>query len=349
MSKQAYRTLELWSPDEKYQRHRIPGMIVTDKGTLLVYCEARTYDKCKHNDWALMDILLWRSEDHGKTFSQPIALACGNEKHRTVNNPVMVQDKNGRIHFLYCEDYSINGGRVLRRYSDDDGLTWSEPIDITEYTAQNYRNAFALGPGHGILAKDNVIIIPVWMVPKHYQSHIMSHTPSVISTLYSKDNGETWVMGEILDTCHDVISPNETEAALTSDGRVYLTIRHLAFYRSKAYSETGYSDWKEYGPEYALSDPQCFGSVVAYNDGEHPYTLIYAGCASKTARENVTVFASADDGKSFPVSRVIDPKRGGYTELAVDPKAKLIYVLYENDFGMTDHLAVFDYEWMLGK
>ena len=60
------------------------------------------------------------------------------------------------------------------------------------------------------------------------------------------------------------------------------------------------------------------------------------------------MFASTDNGHTFPVSRVLDVERGGYTEVAVDNKAKLIYVLYEDKFGITDHLAVFNYEWMEG-
>ena len=54
----------------------------------------------------------------------------------------------------------MNGGRVLVRHSDDDGLTWSEPEDITAATLPEYRNAFALGPGHGIMT-GGTLIIPV--------------------------------------------------------------------------------------------------------------------------------------------------------------------------------------------
>ena len=104
-----YESKELWSPTEEYTNHRIPGMLVTKRGTLIVYCEARR----TASDWATMDILMQRSEDQGKSFGEPFKLAKGNAEHKTVNNPVMVQDKNGRIHFLYCEDYTVNGGRAL--------------------------------------------------------------------------------------------------------------------------------------------------------------------------------------------------------------------------------------------
>jgi sialidase-1 len=287
-----------------------------------------------------------RSTDHGKSFSEFIKLAEGTEEHRTVNNPVMVEDKNGRIHFLYCEDYSTNGGRTMRRFSDDDGLTWSEPVDVTPFTNPDYRNAFAFGPGHGIMTGDGTLIVPVWMVPKFYEAPVKSHSPSVITTFYSKDNGETWTLGELLGTKFDVICPNETSAALTADGRVHLNIRFQGFCRAKAYSANGYSDWQDFAPDYKLPDSGCFGSIAVCDDGKHPRAMLFANCATKEGRKMVTVRASFDDGKTYPISKLIDADRGGYVEIATDNKAGLIYVLYETNWGQADYLATFDYKWL---
>ena len=345
MDKSCFELVELWHSDDIYTNLRIPGMLVTYRGTLLVYCEARQSD----SDLALMDILLQRSEDHGKTFSTPYMLAKGYEKHNTVNNPVMVQDKNGRIHFLYCEDYTVNGGRALRRYSDDDGLTWSEPVDVTDFTMPHYHNAFAFGPGHGIMTKDGTLIVPIWMVPKCHNAPINAHAPSVISTFFSKDNGETWAIGDILDSTSDIINPNETAAALTSDGGVYLNIRFNGKCRAKAYSQNGYSDWTQYVPDCQLPDPRCFGSLAVYNDEKHPHTIIFANCATESSRTCVTVRASYDDGCTYPISRLLDGERGGYVEVAVDNSAQIIYVLYEDNYGISDYLATFNYEWLIGN
>ena len=336
------RRLDLWKPDEIYSNHRIPGMLVTDRGTLIVYCEARR----EAGDWAQMDILMQRSMDFGVTFSKKVKLASGTPEHPTVNNPVMMQDHNGRIHFLYCEDYTIHGGRVLRRFSDDDGITWSEVIDITGFAMPEFHNAFALGPGHGITLPDGTLMVPIWMVPKHYEEPVTKHAPSVVSTFYSRDRGLTWSLGEILYTTQDVICPNETAAAVTSQGEVYLNIRHKASHRAKAYSANGFSHWQQYGPDHRLWDPGCFGSVVAYDDDAAPYSLVFANCDCKTDRKNVTVRISTDDGKTFPLSKVIDAERGGYVEVAADSKNRLIYVLYEDQYGITDHLVVCNYAWL---
>ena len=144
-----------------------------------------------------------------------------------------------------------------------------------------------------------------------------------------------------------MISPNETAAALTSTGDVYLNIRHRLSHRAKAYSSTCFSDWTQYGPDYRLWDPQCFGSVAAYHDGINPYSIIFVNCNSKTSRKNVTVRISVDDGKAFPYSRVLDADRGGYTEVATDGPNGLIYLLYEDQYGITDHLAVCNYAWIM--
>lgn len=119
--------------------------------------------------------------------------------------------------------------------------------------------------------------------------------------------------------------------------------------RAKAYSDTGYSGWTEYSPEYVLHDPQCFGSVISYYDGENPYTLLIANCDTKIRRSNVTVRGSLDNGHTWTLKRVIDPDRGGYTEAASDNRKGIIYILYENNFGETVYLAKCNYEWLINN
>lgn len=333
----------LWQASRSgYALHRIPGMIVTTKGTLIVYNEAR-YDSC---NWAKMDIFMQRSTDGGISFGQRIYLAGGTEEHQTVNNPVMVEDPSGIIHFLYCEDYTINGGRVLHMRSSDDGQTWSEPEDVTHCTKPDYRNAFALGPGHGIMTDDGTLVIPVWMVPKRFASPLRQHYPSVISTLYSTDSGKTWKLGDILESNSDVISPNETTAALTSDGEVYLNIRNNSFRRAIAYSKNGHSDWHEYAPDPRLVDAICYGSCTNVRLDGKSY-ILFANCATTDGRKCVTVKLSADGGKTWPAQRIIDEERGGYVELASDNTSGNIYCLYEENAGQNMHLVTFNLEWLM--
>ena len=329
---------ELWrtSAAEGYIYRRIPGMIVTKKGTVIIYYEERR----DRSDWALMRIRAQRSTDGGISFGEPFDLAVGTEDRPTVNNPVMVEDKNGCIHFLYCEDYSVEGGRVLHRVSEDDGESFVEATDITDVTMPDTRNAFALGPGHGICKRDGTLLFPVWMVPKSFGAPVREHMPSVLSVLYSRDDGASWQMGDILPTTDEVFQPNETECAELEDGRVYFSIRHMARYRASAMSESGYSDFYRYRAEKSLTDPVCFGSVLTCKrDGSE--LLLIASCEHETERRCVAVKASTDGGESFPLHLLLNEAVGGYVECAYDETRDLVYVFYEESAGEALHFARF--------
>ncbi|NBY00714.1 MAG: exo-alpha-sialidase, partial [Planctomycetes bacterium] len=154
--------------------YRIPGVVVTTKGTVLAYCEAR---KNNASDWGEIEVHLRRSTDGGKTWELQKKIAHsgvrieGNptkkkdgETEQTVNNPVaIVNRQTGGIHFLYCVNYS----RCFSMRSNDDGITWSKPVDITA-TFEPFRmkynwNVIATGPGHGIQLKSGRLVVPIWL------------------------------------------------------------------------------------------------------------------------------------------------------------------------------------------
>ena len=333
----------LWAPDETYTNHRIPGILVTSRGTVIIYNEARQ----AVSDWALMDIYCQRSTDGGETFGPPIYLARGDEHFRTVNNPVMMEDKAGRLHLLYCRDYTVADGGVWHRFSDDDGVTWSEPCEITDATCPDLHNAFAFGPGHGICTDDGMLMVPIWMVLKTAGVELHKHGPSVLHTFFSRDNGQTWQLGERIEATAAVASPNETVAAQREDGSILLTIRSAATHRAKAASPTGVNGWSAPVLDKALPDPKCFGSMIRFRFPDGQFALLHVNCASETARRNVVLRASFDGGETWPLSRTIDADRGGYCDLAADETRGVIYVLYEEKYGEDVYLARLTPAWLL--
>src|SRR5437867_7184522 len=97
-----------------YALYRIPGLIVTRKGTVLACCEARR----SGSDWSAIDLMVRRSTDGGKTWGprqklddisgpktrNPLVLAAklANPDEITYNNPVAISDRAGAIHLLFC-------------------------------------------------------------------------------------------------------------------------------------------------------------------------------------------------------------------------------------------------------
>ena len=66
-------------------------------------------------------------------------------------------------------------------------------------------------------------------------------------------------------------------------------------------------------------------------------------CASKDGRKEVTVRASFDDGKTYPISKLIDADRGRYIEVVIDNSVGFVYLVCESDWEKMDYIAAFDY------
>ena len=210
----------MWDGTQDGSYYRIPCVCVTKRDTLLVAFEHRY----AAGDWARMDIELYRSTDGGEHFAPPVLLAAGSDAGRTVNNPVLIADNDGTVHFLYCVEYGLPGGGVFCRKSTDDGIHWSEPADITAATAPAERNVFATGPCHGLCLADGTLLVPAWLVPKAAGADDHAHHPAQVHLLISRDNGEHWTLTESIPQ-GSVEDPNETCAAPLPDGRVLLNIR----------------------------------------------------------------------------------------------------------------------------
>lgn len=327
-----------WSTPRPYAACRIPGIVRTAAGTLLLYCEARD----TLSDWARIDLLLFRSEDGGETFSGPMVLAAGDEAHSTVNNPVMIAAGNGDLHFLYCRDYTVEGGDAYVRHSRDDGRTWTDPENVMAATRPEEHNAFAFGPGHGLETAEGLLLSPVWYVPKSAGSEIRSHHPAAVSSFYSKDGGASWTLGEVIPAAEGCPDPNETAAARTSDGGVYFNVRLTgAGYRGATWSRNGTDGFSSLVPVRDMPDPTCMGSVVNAEWKGQP-AILAVNCSSVTERRNLTVRASLDDGRSFGRSLVVDPGEAGYSDLCVIPgDDPTVCVLYEKRWGTELCLARF--------
>ncbi|WP_406452264.1 exo-alpha-sialidase [Streptomyces sp. NBC_01622] len=144
------------SRDPGYACFRIPAVVRTNDGTLLAFAEGRVLN-C--GDAADIDIVVKRSTDDGATWS-PLQVVNhgGGDTH---GNPAPVVDRGtGRI--LLAETY--NPGRTdsascsvpcdrtpHMQYSDDDGLTWSQPRDLSEeILPPDWNSWYATGPVHGI-------------------------------------------------------------------------------------------------------------------------------------------------------------------------------------------------------
>jgi len=338
-----------------FRVYRIPGIIVTAKGAALAYCEARKYTGF---DWGEMEIHLRRSTDGGRTWEPARQVAhlaprsarnsvavekkskkdIGGPDEQTVHNAVAIADHDGTVHFLYCVEYM----RCFYQQSKDDGVTWSPPREITP-TFDAFRRdwpwrVIATGPGHGIQLRTGRLIVPVWVAA----SQDSAHGNAIASTIYSDNHGASWQRGKIA-VPNDDITPGTSEciAVELSDGRVMLNVRTRAKQNRRVvtFSPDGATSWTK--PEFApeLLEPVCMAGLVKHPGApasnnkplllfSNPNALVradgLAGPGKRHDRRELTIKASFDDGRTWPVSRLLQPGASAYSDLAVLPDGTIL-------------------------
>jgi sialidase-1 len=362
--------------DPAYKIYHIPGIVVTAKGTVLAWCEARK----KGGDWDDIRILLRRSTDDGKTWSDPKSIAdVPGPKTKnpfsllvknvdpndvTYNNPVLIADRDGTVHMLFCLEYM----RTFYQRSTDDGVSWSTPVEITG-AFEKFKSAYAwkvlaTGPDHSIQLRTGRVVVPVWLSTGTGGN---AHRPSVTATIYSDDQGKSWHAGEIAVPCTDEwINPNETVAIELADGRVMLNVRSesKAHRRLVTTSKDGATDWSAPKFDDALLEPICMGGIVRYSADKgggknrilfsNPHNLDRADGKAEPGknrdRKNVSVKLSYDEGQTWAVNKSVEPGPSMYSDIAVT-HAGTILCFYGSGAkpgfagsGLT--LARFNLEWL---
>lgn len=338
--------------DSNVNLYRIPGIVATAKGTILAYCEARRNPR---GDWGEIEVHLRRSVDSGKTWMPVQHIAhkgvrlpvpedrvgkMSKPDEQTVNNPVAIVDKkNGLVHFLYCVNYA----RCFYMSSNDEGATWSEPVEITStfeaFKADYNWSVLATGPGHGIQLKNGRLVVPIWLA----SGKNGAHHPSAMSTIYSDDHGKAWQRGAIaIANSPEIPDPNETSIAELSDGRVLLNVRsHVKSNRRLLLTSTdGASNWSEPQAHQDLWEPICFGSSLSFIAPNDKPALLFCNPRNLNVkqgeakpgqgrlRQNLSLHLSRDDGNTWPQIKTVEAEGSGYSDLAALPDGTIL-VFYE--------------------
>jgi sialidase-1 len=302
--------------DGGYFIHRIPALLTTDKGTLLAFCEARIDSV---SDSAPTDVVLRRSLDDGKTWTP--AQVVAHFPSATVGNPAPVQDrKTGVIWLLLTSnpagvaEQEISNGfskgtrTVWITYSSDEGATWSPAEEITSSTKEPNWTWYATGPGNGIQLEDGRLVIPC--------DYKVAGTQAFYAhVIYSDDDGKSWKIGGSAGP-----QTNESAVVQLADGSLLLNMRSYAgqHLRAIAYSHDGGLTWSPVHLDLALIEPVCQASFIRYTlarkGGRN--RLLFANPAD-TVRDRMTVRLSYDEGKTWPVARLMDEDFSEYSSLAI--------------------------------
>lgn len=315
-----------------YHTYRIPGMIVAQDGSILLFAEGRRGDGSdpRRDENAPIDLVLRRSTDLGETWEPLEVIESGYRPGGVMvdyADPTPVLDESTGNVFLFYGQWpdvgprtvshgqdpeSADGNQVVWvRSSADHGRTWSDRRQVVypdepEATADRlYWRQAEPGPGSGIQLRwqgqdsgaNGRLLVPA----KRSGSETPDGPASVRPfAFFSDDGGANWQVGRV--------SPgpdaNEDELVELADGTVLLDGRqNSGDYRRRHRSSDGGVTWSPDRPDSIPIAP-VDGSMIRYSavrDGDDRNVILFSGPRGEGGpnRNNITVWTSYDEGRSF--------------------------------------------------
>lgn len=295
---------------------RIPAIVAAPGGALLVFCEAR---KVSLRDASPTDLVLRRSLDGGTTWLPLQTIVAGSGSDAVMNPVAVVDEETGEVLLLCCVTNRPERGehrRHLLMASADQGATWSAPRDIGA-SVQDDDDTFVTGPGCGIQMRAGRLVVPGYTSPEVLDG--AGETGFRARVLVSDDHGLSWRLGQAVEA-----DANECQVAERSDGALMLNMRQGAGQccRGVALSVDGGASWGPVAYDRGLPECPCQASLLRWRwpAGDTPGILAFANPDNRgerfgIERTRMTVRLSFDEGRTWPVARLIHAGPASYSGL----------------------------------
>ncbi len=316
------------SGTEGHHTFRIPAIAVSGDGTLLAFAEGRVISSADPGAGDPINIVYKRSTDGGHTWS-PLQMMAQGDTDIGAFQPTVVVDLEGgrnRVWVFYnwrnaTSTRPLDKGLVAR-YSDDNGLTWSNQINYG-YLDPGGTSNFTANIASGIQMLNGRLVIPMKIK--------FSGQDSQPTVLYSDDKGQNWQLGGQTPE-----GANEHQIVELTNGRLLSNARRngTSANRRQCFSPNGGLSWGGASSSLTVGDDVSCG-IERYTwaglNGQTVNRILFSAPVGGGAsvRSNLTLFTSTDEGDSYDNGRLAHYGRCAYSDIARSRDGDVSGVLWE--------------------
>ncbi|MBE6274915.1 MAG: sialidase [Bacteroides sp.] len=339
------------SGDDGVESYRIPGLVTTNKGTLLGVYDARYNNSADLQEY--VEIGLSRSTDGGQTWEKMrIPMSFGEygglpKAQNGCGDPAILVDKQtGTVWIVAAWTHGMGWNRawtnsmpgmekeqtaqLMMVKSEDDGRTWSAPINVTKQMKDPSWYFFFQGPGRGISMEDGTLVFASQYIGKN-------KIPNA-GIMYSKDHGKTWKVSK-----HARTNTTESQVAEIAPGVLMLNMRdNRGGSRAVSITTDMGETWKEHeSSRTALQESICMASLIHVKAEDNVLgkdILLFSNPNTTEGRHSMTIKASLDGGYTWLSDNQLLIDSGyswGYSCLTMIDK-ETVGILYE---GSVAHMT----------
>ncbi|MBR6141144.1 MAG: exo-alpha-sialidase [Bacteroidaceae bacterium] len=353
--------------------YRIPAMIVADDGSIVVAADKRYQSHTDiGNGGHVIDIVVRRSTDGGKTWSAPVTIAKGegstasggDDKRCGFGDPSLVKGKDGKLYCLFAagnEGYFYGQKGMCMSVSTDNGVTWSSgegnpPVDLYWSGAiKNVNTAGAAGfglydyfvtSGRGLYIPEDDILM--YLIPAQTMTSATEHTgDSQDYVFYSRDGGESWYFSET----PMVQGGDEAKIIQMNDGSLFGSIRKGGNRRFNTATYTKNDDGKTLSFNFGTQ----WENSQLYQASQNNQDILYYQRETTTGKTDVIfhsittgnhvnfkLYYSTDQGQNWTEFLNVQTKGTRYVTMDKNPANGSLYLFFEDQSlnsagGYTDY------------